>query len=283
MGYPTCKVLVQSLIVIIFSVIPISSIAWNAMGHMVVAQIAYANLKPNVRKTVDNMVQNFNQEYPDMKTFLNLAYWPDEIRSQHINTYARWHYINSPFSMDGTPLKDTVSTDNAVWAITNIKSAVHNGNGNPFERVRFLAFFAHIVGDLHQPLHTITYISSNHPNGDRGGNQYYIRYDKLHIRLHEIWDDGLGLFNKPHTVNNAVIIARSIMRRYPKTYFGNLTYNLEPKDWVLEGISSARKYCYNTPENADATPEYISGAKDIVEQKVALAGYRLAELLNSLL
>ena len=102
--------------------------------------------------------------------------WPDTLRGQKIELYTRWHYTNLAFSADGTPLKNTVDTDNAVWAINHLLPIIGNTKANRFERARSLAFLVHIVGDLHQPLHSITRISAAHPEGDHGGNLYFIKY-----------------------------------------------------------------------------------------------------------
>lgn len=263
---------------------PITSYAWNAMGHMLVAKIAYTQLKPKARKKVDQMIGYFNEEYTDMKTFLNIAYWPDEIRSQNINTYTRWHYIDTPLMLDGTLLQEnTIDSDNAVWAIKNIKETVANDHANPFERVRFLAFLVHIVGDMHQPLHTVTGVSAAHPKGDQGGNTYLVKRGKATMRLHQVWDNGLGSFNGEHSFSSASQLAETIMQSYPREYFGSAVYNIDPTNWVDEGLSTAKKYVYATPENSKLSDNYIQNGKKISEEKIALAGYRLAEILNNLL
>ena len=237
----------------VFLFFPFAAFAWNALGHMVVATIAYKQLQPNVRDKVDNLVSKLHQEYADTSTFSQLAYWPDAIRSQKIETYTHWHYIDVAFSKDGTPLKNLIDTDNAVWALSNIEKVVKNDKANHYERARFLAFLVHIVGDLHQPLHTVSYISEKHPEGDRGGNDYFVRYKNERINMHRLWDGGVGLFELDATAENANTIANTIMSLYPKSYFvkqklDNLTLN----DWVQEGVDNAKKFCLQCTRKCNA-------------------------------
>ncbi|RDI45210.1 S1/P1 nuclease [Aquicella lusitana] len=264
-------------------ILPSVTFAWNALGHMVVAQIAYQELSPAARAKADKLVDYFHSEYPEMESFLNIAYWPDAIRSQKIDTYTRWHYIDIAFSNDGTPLKNLIDTDNAVWALNNVEKVVKNDKANPYERARFLAFLVHIVGDLHQPLHTVSYISAAHPDGDKGGNQYFIRYNNDRINLHRLWDGGVGLFEQSATKENAASLAAIITARYPKDYFDKQIDDLNPDNWAQEGVATAKANVYNTPENLPPISGYIDNGKQTAQQRAALAGYRLAVLLDELL
>ena len=262
--------------------LPLTSYAWNATGHMIVADIAYQNLTSAARAKVDNLVGQLNQEYPDMKLYANIAYWPDSIRSQRIETFTHWHYIDNAFTNDGSELKNLVDTDNAVWAVNTIQQVVENNSANVFDRARFLSFLTHIVGDLHQPLHTASLISATHQNGDKGGNSYFIRYNNDKINLHKLWDSGVGAFNDT-TVEKAASLANRISATYPKAYFGDRVKVVKPDEWAKEGMEVAKQSAYNTPENQYPRDEYFSNGKKVAEQQVALAGYRLAELLNQLL
>jgi hypothetical protein len=262
---------------------PLKTFAWNALGHMVIANIAYQNLKPEVKQKVDNLVTYMHQQYADMGTFINISYWPDAIRSQKVETYTHWHYIDVAFSNDGTSVKNLIDTDNAVWAVNQTVKAVKYTRGNPYERIRFLSFLTHIVSDLHQPLHTVSYVSATFPHGDRGGNNYFILNNNKRMNLHKLWDQGVNVFVGDTSQDRVKEITNSIMSHYPESYFGSQVNNLNADDWAKEGMNNAKKYVYTTPQNQKLSDEYIEKGKSISEQQAALAGYRLAKLLNELL
>lgn len=263
--------------------LPIKGVAWNALGHMVIANIAYQHLTPTAKSNVDKLVGYFSKEYPNMPSLLQMAVWPDAVRSQKIDTFTRWHYVDIPFSDDFTGLHDTVSSDNAVWALTTIKQVVRNEQANVFERARFLAFVVHIAGDLHQPLHTVTRITSAHPEGDRGGNLFKVKWDQKKMSLHQLWDGGVGVLNGPAKVDESDVLAKSLMTRYPENFFGDRTKELSLVEWKKEGMKNATTYVYNTEEEKPLGGAYINAGRKVAEEEITLAGYRLGRLLNQLL
>jgi hypothetical protein len=266
-----------------FSIFP--AFAWNALGHEVIAEIAFANLSPAARETVRQLAIQFSLEYPAIDTFVKMAPWPDEIRSQKIEYFTHWHYIDQAISTDGLPEKNIVDTDNAVWAINLLEPVVQNPHANLSERARALAFLEHIAGDLHQPLHTVSRLSINYPDGDRGGNLYLIKNpaDGALINLHRYWDSGAGIFSANLTADHVKKLAAAIMTAFPKKTFGSRAKDIDPAIWAAEGKQTATTFVYQTAEEQTPDTAYIANARKIAEQKTALAGYRLAELINHLI
>jgi hypothetical protein len=256
--------------------------AWNALGHMVIAEIAYQNLDNTARKKVDALVKTLQHEYPAAKTFMQLAVWPDKLHAQEIEIFNHWHYINFAISNDGTLIKSVVDTDNAVWAVRHLADIVANNAANRYERARFLAFLAHITADLHQPLHTVNYFAVNHRQGDSGGNLYMVRYQGKTISLHKLWDKGLGLFAQKPSAQNALDLAAVITARFPPNHFGKQIDAMGPYEWAKESAKLAKQYAYQTVEGQNVSQEYIMQGQEVVEQQAALAGYRLAVMLNQI-
>lgn len=270
------------LISLIFSTS--SAFAWWDVGHKLVAKIAYSKLKPEVKTQVDKLVAVLAKDYPSMADFSDMAAWPDELREQQIEAYTHWHYIDTMISLDGTPITTAPDTDNADWAITQIEPVVKNANANPSERARFLAFLVHIVGDLHQPLHNVSLVSKNHPEGDEGGNLYTIldpNDASKTMGLHTLWDGNNGEFaNEKHP--DIAKIYTTIISQYPESYFGTKVHDLSPDHWTQEGIKLSKDTVYTTKENETPDAQYLSSMNKIAYQQIALAGYRLANLLNTL-
>lgn len=268
------------LLLIFLLLVSSATFAWNALGHMVIAQIAYENLQPAVKQKIDGLVNQFNYEYPDTKCFQQLAYWPDALRTQKIEAFTHWHYIDMPYRKDGKATKNLNDTDNALWALKQIYPVLAYERTNKYERARFLAFFVHVVSDLHQPLHTVSFMSDDHPDGDRGGNDYFVRYNNKRVKLHTLWDNGIEVFKASPTISNALLFSRLVTKHYPKEYFGEKVSVQETETWLQEGMHNAKTYVYATPENQHVSAAYVENAKKISEQQIALAGYRLAVLLN---
>lgn len=277
------KSILLSTSLLAMSMCSVTANAWNALGHQVIAHIAYQELKPSAKKKVDALVTSFNYDYPNVDSFDELAVWPDAVRSQKIETYTRWHYIDMPIIEDNVNPPAHMHSDNAVWALDKIKPVVENNKANQFERARFLAFLAHIVGDLHQPLHTTELFSAKHPEGDRGGNDYTVYYHNKPIKLHALWDRGVGAFEGQANFSSVDVIARSLIQQYPRVYFSSRINLLDSEAWLQEGMNNAKKAVYNTPEGQTVSQAYITNGRKLSEEQATLAGYRLGNILNQLL
>jgi S1/P1 Nuclease len=124
---------------------------------------------------------------------MQAARWPDELRStdrQHHR--GPWHYINWPFKPEGQP--PTVQTRepdpvNILPALAENERVVKNESDSERKAVA-LAWLFHLVGDIHQPLHTTQLFTVDYPQGDRGGNEICVRVTQAGqpMDLHRFWD-----------------------------------------------------------------------------------------------
>ena len=64
-----------------------------------------------------------------------------------------------------------------------------------FEKSTALRFLTHVIGDVHQPLHSSGFKSNEFPKGDMGGNLFAIIYppDKNINQIHKFFDSGAAL------------------------------------------------------------------------------------------
>ena len=64
----------------------------------------------------------------------------------------------------------------------------------------------HIVGDIHQPLHSAGLKNKRFPNGDKGGNLFNIRYKSINAEyknLHKFFD---GIADFIPSIKRVIII-----------------------------------------------------------------------------
>ncbi len=261
--------------------VPMSTLAWNSNAHRVIAEIAWENLTMPARAQVGCLVRQFQRSWPQVKSFQQMAVWPDTLKSQGITAFNQWHFIAQPFSTESNKVSlPRINDENGVWAVQQGVTVLMDGNRDPAMQAWFLAFVAHIVGDLHQPLHTITRVSSKHPQGDLGGNLFMINYPGA-SNLHQLWDQSLGALPKDLYQKSQVIkIAHELQRRYPQKRFAHRAQDLDPNDWAKESFALGKSFAYQLPENSRPSKHYIKQGQEIALKQIALAGYRLANLLN---
>jgi len=125
--------------------------------------------------------------------FMQAARWPDDIRANDKQQHrALWHYINWPFKPDGQPASVPIREPEPVNILTamaeNQRIAANETDAG--RKAIALAWLFHLVGDIHQPLHTVQLFTVDYPKGDRGGNEICVRVNQAGqpMDLHRFWD-----------------------------------------------------------------------------------------------
>lgn len=277
--------MLKQLITILLPLTFHCAFAWDAMGHRIIAAIAYDQLTPTAKAKSNELIDYLADAYPYNSSFQTASSWADFLRQDGVDTFDAWHFINQPFSDDGTPTHPAGAT-NIVWAINQCIAILQNPSSNQFEKAFFLRFLLHLVGDAHQPLHCANRFSADFPKGDQGGNLLLIKQDNYN-NLHAYWDDGLGFFESSCNLSmtksqQAKCLAEKIEQDYPESFFQQKANDLNPGDWAAESFTIAKDFVYQTPEYRSLSKSYQQQGQRIVEQQLALAGYRLANLLNLL-
>src|SRR5262249_25617803 len=125
--------------------------------------------------------------------FMQAARWADDIRANDKQQHrALWHYINWPFKPDGQPASVRTREPEAVNILTAMaeNQRIVATENNAERKAIALAWLFHLVGDVHQPLHTAQRFTVDYSNGDRGGNEICVRLTQAGqpMPLHRFWD-----------------------------------------------------------------------------------------------
>ena len=261
-------------------------LAWNAEGHMVVAQIAYNHLEPAVKAKCDALIA-VPLTYGDSRStnFVTAAVWADDYKNS-LGTGTS-HYINLPISLDGTSTSDVANDpSNVVAAIRQCISTLQSTNANLTDQATSLRYLLHFVGDIQQPLHCIAAVWASLPSGDRGGNLFNLNGNWSN--LHFLWDDGGGYLwdsiSRPlNDASQATLSnkAAAIEADYP--YSASVGTIPDPMDWAVEGQGLAQTVCYvGITLNSTPSTAYLNAAQATTEQRMAIGGQRLAKLLSTI-
>jgi hypothetical protein len=197
--------------------------AWNSVGHMTTARLAYAELSRRQKDQIAALLrqhphyeQYLSRNCPEgiaveEWAFLRASIWPDWIRplgrsdprGDAVTGYNRPsdHYINKPFILPGDErlfagkdLQPGANADNILNALRRRIEEVRSADKPAKDRAVALCWVLHLIGDLHQPLHAVSLYSSLFPDadGDRGGNLFGVKVGGRPTNLHRYWDDLLG-------------------------------------------------------------------------------------------
>lgn len=255
--------------------------AWDSNGHKLVAEIAYENLTPNAKKAVLQLLQTPPPGYSHPLSFSNSAAWADWIRP-NASQYDTSHYINLPYCGSGVCLNQKSASPNIVTAIELDTAILQNKEADAITQGQALRFYLHWLGDIHQPMHTISYYSSTFPQGDAGGNRYLLQ-DNLYPNLHAFWDGGCGLWPQNISLNKREVrtLAKEWQALYPPQKFTDALADNDPLNWAQDSHLLAIKYAYEAAPQHYLNLKTQKNAQIICQKQIILAGYRLAQNLNA--
>jgi hypothetical protein len=165
-------------------VAPVQAGAWGFYAHGVTADIAYANVSPQTRAKINELVrQEAMLGTPEcrIRTIAEASVWPDCVRNTlwRWGYTAAWHYRTTPICEAYNP-RANCSGGNCVTAQIERSHRILADERLPAHiRLEALAFMVHFAGDIHMPLHS-------GDKDDRGGNDrvtdYGIVPDRNHYR-----------------------------------------------------------------------------------------------------
>jgi hypothetical protein len=195
-----------------------------------------------------------------------------------------WHFVDMPFSPDGAALPE-IPVPNAETQIDAFRAVL--ASDQPDELKSYdLVWLLHLVGDIHQPLHATTRITQGDAVGDAGGNKVKLLGDAS-SNLHSYWDDLPGsdcqfCAKKIHCVDRAVVLGKILPGVALKS-----AHETKTSVWVHESFEAARTVVYQEPIGKAEGPytilpraAYEERAERLADARIALAGARLAQVLN---
>jgi S1/P1 Nuclease len=235
--------------------------AWGSRGHRIIADIAWDHLNETTRERLRPFLGD--------NDLASIATWADDIRSGRPET-GPWHFVDIPPDR-GVYQPQDCPEDNCVVARINQFAGILGDPGQPFAaRSESLKFLVHFVGDLSQPFHAMA--------DARGGNDIPVsafgstQCGDYKCNLHSIWDSELithtGLREHQYARALEAMIVADHMQADSE----------DPVVWANESLQLA-KQAWVQPQ-ADIDEAYYLRERPVVDRQLALAGLRLARLLN---
>ncbi len=245
------------LLVFIAIYIPIRSNAWGAVGHKLVAKIAYSQLPKAVKDSLAVYLQQTTVE--------EASVWMDEIKSDPSNDSLRpFHYVNIEKGQEYNP----DSTRNIIGELNRVISELKERNKYTKEHIEVdLKILIHLIGDLHQPMH-------NGYASDRGGNSVQVFFAASTSNLHRVWDTDIiegYILHEPTDWASTANFSKEELAEIKRI---NILGWLKESRADLESAYDFR--------GQDINGKYIARNKTIIKQKLLFGGLRLASILKDI-
>ena len=261
-----------------------AAMAWSALGHRLVGELAERHLGPAAEAQVKLLLAG--EADP---TLAGVADWADRLRDldpERFKATSRWHYVNTPPGQGCAYLPERDCPDGqCVIAAIEAQRAILADRSQPIEARRdALKFVVHFIGDVHQPMHA-------NNKDDLGGNRFQVslRTDLqpeayarknyvggvMGTNLHSVWDfyilgsEGLSLRQ---------YAARLDALPWPPMTEGGP--GTGPAAWAGESCRLVdARHLYPAAHKMDQA--YLDEYRPLAEQRVRQAAYRLAEVLEA--
>lgn len=246
----------------IMSVCRLPAYGWGDKGHRIVAIMADTHLTEQAREEVRRLL-------PAGTTLADAAVWPDKDGRQ-ITEFDRLHHVSIPDDAAGYDQeRDCQARNCMVEALKWFTSVIADSKAPINVRLIALRYVAHLVGDMHQPLHAAR-------REDRNGTDIMVNYRAQTNNLHLFWDINIVEMEEGNPEEVAKKLDQSITQKQRTEWQSG-----GPKTWTDESFRLSRSYTYKLGESMDLSDEYVATALTIVRRRLAQAGVRLGWLLNN--
>ena len=288
---------------------------WDETGHKISAYIAWQRMTPDVRERVikillaapeDSQLATFylpygsrNEDTRKREYFMLVSTWADIIRDRNFDIRYKkyhkgnWHYSDAFWTQRDGKIEYLKAPEDGGKALEKLVEfdKLISSNAPDAQKAIAIAWLEHLIGDLHQPLHTSARVTDMEPKGDQGGNLFLLTPKdtprEKQENLHWFWDSIIGR-NIPNSKNECDAdyidpLAQKIMKKYP---FDKMQSRLAAgrfEDWIKESLTRAQTDVFSADLKRFEMPsdKYKKKAFKIAEERLALAGYRMGELFNS--
>jgi S1/P1 Nuclease len=257
--------------------------AWGDEGHRAIGDLAYRYLSADARAALDEMLTE-----PGYETLADAATWPDTHarRFPEYDPMKAFHYVNVDARAPSYSRARDCDSGCVVSALEQHLALL--GSDDPplslGEARRSVYWIAHLMGDLHQPLHVA------HPDA-RGGTATRVRFfETQELRsAHWVWDTGLLERRPPPSAptSDRVATDQPAHRALADELAAELTTakvrahqrTLSPEALANESLALARRHAYlQSSDHVDAA--YQKTRWPIVKLQLQRAGVRLAAVLE---
>lgn len=238
--------------------------AWGPLGHRVIARIAQQHLNSKAR---GRLKFYFGKDF----ALEDLAMWADTIRENRPESRP-WHYLDiTPEATSLVMDRDCPGGNCIAWKTREFIGIARLGLRKKDELLEPIKYIVHFGGDLHQPLHL------GHPQ-DRGGNDIPVELDGRPMNLHRAWDSGILRLGGESEEQLVERLSGRITPEFKRRWRKGLL-----QDWSWESHLIAIRVAYaalpaGSPKILDEN--YVRRAREVIDEQLAKAGVRLAELLN---
>lgn len=312
------KGMLKTVLMAVLSVVfALPAMAWDDVGHKITGYIAWQRMSPAARERVikilraapeDSHLSAYYQLYgvrPDadkqLDYFMLVPTWADIVRDRafpvRYEKYHKgeWHYTSVFWRDSGGKaelMADKKADGQAIEKLAEFEKVLRDPVVSDKDKAIALAWFLHIGGDIHQPLHSSSRVTDREPDGDRGGNTFLISPEgtprENQQNLHWFWDSIVPR-NIPYDFG---LCEGCYVKHIAEAFISRYSFDAEKGglalsnyvSWKDESLRLAQGEVFRSDLKRFEAPSdaYRRNALGVSERRLTIAGYRMGETLNEI-
>lgn len=263
------------------SLLPLHASAWGRTGHRIVARVAARHLTEKTRAAIAQLLMADKEDSGQCLALSTVedqlacvSTWADEVkRSDKYKRTAPFHFVDIPINAPAkqrhyVEQRDCPQQGCIIKALADYRETLLNSKDDA-ERAVALKFIVHLIGDLHQPLHSAQDMDSDFNNAenkadghgklngdgtsDLGGNTKLVTWFDVPSNqygcwnLHAVWDDGI----LQHTGADDVAYTNALDKPFASKKKAKQISGIQKGtviEWANESLALAITHAYALPK-----------------------------------
>ncbi len=259
--------------------VAVNAMAWNVVGHRIVADVAYRNLTPAARYAVDDIL---GWE----RAMIATSSWPDEIKSDTIyKGQDEWHYQDLDAGKTESDLRTLYDNKTLEgYHLFQAKDSIIKLLKQEPRNADALKFLVHLAGDQYQPMHM-----GHHD--DLGGNTARFYWFGHSTNLHALWDTYMIDYTHFSSTEFAQFLCERFAAERDQLYYRDEfdcildTYALveaiyKEYDALCQGVTPDERGYRRFTRGFEYNYSYKF--RDVFHRQLFMAGIQLARILNEI-
>jgi len=266
------------------------TMSFDTTAHYVIGQMVSKDMQDNkstyYKKVLDMLTPLVETTGAGNFPFLDAFAYASEIEEHGFSLGHEWHYQHNAF-FDGVPEHDVEIYDKfnllneVTYSLFTVDATSNSRIDKTFGKSFMLRYLVNLIGEMHDPMHSVVRYSTAHKEGDDFGKLHKLSGNFKN--LNELWGNAFGQYGHisyPIKTDKEVSeAATKIMEKYPRKSFENELKVDSKKAWNDASKDIAIEFAYTAKEGSTPSSDYMTEGSDKINRQMALAAYRIADQL----
>lgn len=286
---------VLSLILILTAFVYVGE-AWECPAHLIMMQIAMKEFTEEEKGKMNALLGGMT-EHDSQFSLIEAACFHEDMTASGMTAFDEWKSYEFPY-YSGIAEKDANFTKpfmDSFFAIQKLMETILTSPvdaskmDTKLEKAFAFRYLLGAIGDIHQPMRTISRVTPNRPFGDHGGELFPVDFTQKIKNLKLLWDAGMGRLLpydrplKPEDITSINTLATLFIQEFPRSSLEELSIT---DIWLMikNSYLYAENYAYKgIREGERPSPEYTEKGWYYCRRLLTIGGYRTADILKKFL